>query len=94
MSDYPSEEVLKCIEDWSCLDPKGCLEFVAANWSYPDCVRWTPELLILSTSGWSGNESLIAALRENSTIWSMTAESWRRGGRYEFRIVTIKKVGE
>jgi hypothetical protein len=40
----------------------------------------------ISTGGWSGNEGLISAMRDNYLHWSLTFYQMRRGGHYEFRI--------
>lgn len=38
----------------------------------------------LSTGGWSGNESLIGAMKRNYILWSLTWVQSRRGGHYIF----------
>ena len=38
----------------------------------------------ISTGGWSGNESIIAAMQENDMLWSLTWVQGRRGGHYIF----------
>lgn len=44
------------------------------------------ELWYVSTGGWSGNESLIAALNENYVIWTMTYQANLSGGHYWFSV--------
>lgn len=40
----------------------------------------------ISTGGWSGNESIIAAMQENWIMWSITWVQSRRGGHYIFEV--------
>lgn len=40
----------------------------------------------ISTAGWSGNESIIRAMKENTTMWHMNWEQSRRGGHYIFEL--------
>lgn len=39
----------------------------------------------ISTGGWSGNESLLGAMRRNVPLWRLTWVMNRRGGHYRFR---------
>ena len=72
------------------------LDYVQSLWMYDDrfnlthghYTRWhrTYRTLYLSTGGWSGNESIIVALRQNFIFWSMFWRQSRRGGHYWFEI--------
>ena len=94
---YPTEEELTRIREWSMDDPRGWLAFIKTCWYAPDwgwheeheldetlSPRWATSYHI-STAGWSGNEEIIRAMRENpNLLWDQTWESVRRGGHYVF----------
>lgn len=91
---YPTKDELKQIKRWGYKDPKGLLEFIEDLWWQPD---WGFKLtgkrvlkLELHTGGWSGNESIIRALRENM-FWMLYWQRSDRGGHYYFRITKLKK---
>lgn len=86
---YPTDETLKRIRTF---DPfKGDLDefidYIVSNWvnGYP--AEYDPKnyVLKLSTGGWSGCESIIDALKQNHTFWTLFWYSSARGGHYEFR---------
>jgi hypothetical protein len=90
---YPTEVALTRIVDWPHTDMPGLLEYARELWTYQD--RWTVEgeKLFVSTGGWSGNESIIAAMGRN-LFWLLCWEQSRRGGHYIFdlsRMPTTEK---
>lgn len=96
---YPTDEALEKITNWSADDIAGCFTFMKDIWTYADCGYWheyetegqlyrvTKKKVYryeISTGGWSGNESIIAALEKNWMIYIMTWVQSRRGGHYIF----------
>lgn len=89
---YPEEYELKKIEEWDYHDFPGLVEYVYDLWTYKH--YWTNEgegKYKISTGGWSGNESIIAALMENRMFWAVCWVSSKRGGHYEFEVKAISK---
>jgi hypothetical protein len=96
---YPTEETLAAIEQWPYQDAAGCLDFVRAAWHWPDwqceglrdeeasVVHAEPDdqYARFATGGWSGNESLIHALKRNQMICTLTWQLSARGGLHIFR---------
>lgn len=84
---YPDETDLQRIRDWPLEDLPGLFAFLRSLWWLPDW-GWAQDgrRFSISTGGWSGNESLIAALEANDMAWLLTWRSSRRGGHYEFEI--------
>lgn len=86
--DYPTEEELERIKNWPYTDIPGLLEFTKSLWHFAEW-GWSPPLngvLRISTGGWSGNEDIISALRDNTMFWTLCWQSSRRGGHYEFSL--------
>ena len=83
---YPEEHELEKIETWDCDDFKGMMDFVASLWYYPDYFEQDGGTYRLSTGGWSGNEEIIGAMKQNSIFWLMCWQMSKRGGHYEFKV--------
>ena len=94
MSDeeYPDEAELTRIREWPHTDAAGWFAYIKGLWRYAESGYWTesrPGLYEISTGGWSGNEEIIAAMRANTILWSLTWISSRRGGHYEFEVRNV-----
>lgn len=85
---YPTKKELQRIKKWPIImDLDGFLRFIENLWEYPDRFVLTGKKvkrLYLSTGGWSGNESIISAMKEN-LFWVIAWEKSVRGGHYWFR---------
>lgn len=87
MSDeYPTEETLKAIREWPMADLVGLFARLRSEWNWPDRAWLEGDEHLFSTGGWSGNESLIAALSENDVAWSLCWKRSARGGHHVFEI--------
>lgn len=88
---YPDERDLERIREWPWADFPGLMEFVRSIWWMPEW-GWRKHgaQYSISTGGWSGNESIIAALADNRLFWMTCWESSRRGGHYTF---TVRPAG-
>ena len=70
---YPTETTLKLIENWPHTNFVELIEFVKKAWRYPHYFMMDEQdenLLCVSTGGWSGNESLIGAMKANVVFWA------------------------
>lgn len=83
---YPLARELKRIKTWKYTDdPNDWMDYVILRWWMPDWgIRRVRSRLYMSTGGWSGNEEIIRAMRENFIMWDKTWHSVRRGGHYVF----------
>lgn len=87
---YPTEEFLAHLENWDWRDGfDELLTEAMRGHIYP--TFWEREekedgkiVWQISTGGWSGNESIIAALMGNRMFWMMCWVESRRGGHYIF----------
>ena len=108
--EYPTEEQLEKIKNWNAIaDTPGLIDFFLSLWWIPErgCRLYKSKSrffrepvmkLQLHTWGWSGNESIIAALKENA-FWSLFWDKSLRGGHHWFEIeskrwVDLKKAIE
>jgi hypothetical protein len=87
-------------------DTLELFEFIKQNWWMPDWgfhhTQKDVEIIYgnakgnrrhefqLSTGGWSGNEDVIRAMRENYVFWGTTWCVHRRGGHYEFEVEELE----
>ncbi|MFA5049033.1 MAG: hypothetical protein WC516_08470 [Patescibacteria group bacterium] len=95
--EYLTDERLETIKNWDVMTTgaKPLVEYVISIWHYGD---WGYKLykskdhlfkkervtkLQLHTGGWSGNEQVIEALRQNLMFWVCWQKSMR-GGHYWF----------
>ena len=101
---YPTNAALDIIRLWHWSDTKGWFEFVKSVWYSPSW-GWSEGLephdylknkevyrYNISTGGWSGNESIIAAMTENDMLWSLTWVQSRKGVG-EVRIFEGRELG-
>lgn len=96
---YPTAAAIEVIERWAFGDKNGLFDFVAGIWWMPE-FGWREERAphayregrqvqryMLSTGGWSGNESIIRAMENNKWfLWTTTWRESRAGGHYVFEI--------
>lgn len=97
---YPTDETLDAITKWPTSDLTGLFEFLTAAWSpngrisneldeHEREVANLPgdnTIVRLVTGGWSGNESLLAALEQNTVAYWMTWRLSARGGLHIFEV--------
>ncbi len=96
---YPTDDALEVIEKWHWDDVPGWFKFIEEIWSYPDRVKYferehdwkkeTNRYVGLSTGGWSGNESIIHAMKQNNLLWTVTWYMSKRGGYHEFQVTGV-----
>lgn len=105
---YPTDAALDRVRDWKGPPWQPLMEFVRELWWSPEWGFHGPEEnfdrldpldrpLIryrLSTGGWSGNESLIAAMQANYVFWTLCWWSSRRGGHYVFHMLAEQEAAQ
>jgi hypothetical protein len=96
---YPTGEFLSWLESLSIdnvMHPHKVLDTIKSAWNYADW-GWRVEetendlkrpvvRYSISTGGWSGNEEIINALRQNPCFWPCYWHSSRRGGHHVFEV--------
>jgi hypothetical protein len=83
---YPEEDELEKIRTWNCQDLHGLMQYVHGRWMFADSGYFKQEddVYYLSTAGWSGNEEIIGAMKQNYVWWSLFWEQSNRGGHHIF----------
>ncbi len=90
-ADYPSTAELYAIAQWTgpLFDGglHGWFDMIRESWWCPEW-GWkrTFDDYDISTGGWSGNESIIDAMMENTIAWNLTWQQSRRGGHFSFSV--------
>lgn len=94
---YPTQDALSIIESWPPSNITCWFDFVFKIWTSPEWA-WSTTVkqhryrstnvreYKISTTGWSGNESIIEAMQRNYLLWSTTWYESRRGGHYTFEV--------
>lgn len=98
---YPTEETLEVVRKWkiaSNFAVRDLLAFVEKAWRYKFQIRrgglGRRRWIYIATSGWSGNEELVGALRDNAVFWSLCWLESHRGGGFKFLTAPISEPGE
>jgi hypothetical protein len=94
---YPTEELYDAIENWSSFMIPELFDMLEKCWwgvkAYGTMARYKKDgknFISMSTVGWSGNEALIRALRNNSYyIWDEVFYQENRGGHFIFIIDSV-----
>jgi hypothetical protein len=82
---YPTEEELETVRKWKYSDFHGLMEYVKSLWNWNGYgFERKGDIYEVSTYGWSGNEDLIWAMKQNQMFWILHWEQSRRGGHYIF----------
>lgn len=89
---YPTDECLVSIEKEEIKTKAEALAMLRkiesiwayANWGWGEETKENKVIFHISTAGWSGNESIMTALKANFIFWSFAWKCSRRGGHYEF----------
>lgn len=91
---YPTDKTIETIENYSHEDGyQRLMENIAPLFDgYGRCeYRSVDGVWEIATGGWSGNEDIIGALKENTLFWLICWNLSKRGGYYEFKCRNIEK---
>jgi hypothetical protein len=90
---YPEEHELDAVRKFFIENTDESLhkfmELIKPLWRNYGYVYRKGNMYVLATGGWSGNESVIAAMKDNFIFWMLFWHSSRRSGRYVFKRLTI-----
>lgn len=83
---YPTAAALRRLSKWPAEDLRGALEYAAGLWHWPNYVRRRGRRYTFITGGWSGNESVMAALERNLFLYAVCWEASFRGGKHIYEL--------
>lgn len=96
---YPTDAALERVRTWPCERYGELMSLIKRLWRYGDMPSIFAESdtedelhkrkvreYCLSTVGWSGNESIIHAMRENFMFWGLCWVEHRRGGHFKLYV--------
>lgn len=87
---YPTQEALLEVARFDAVkDVDGYINLIESLWKYPDRFVLKGNKLYMSTGGWSGNESVIEAMRQNFFFFFAHTQ-WKRGGHFWFSLKGFK----
>lgn len=85
---YPEEHELEHIAKWKHPYGPAYFEYIKDRWHDNGKFLELPDgSYELITGGWSGNEDIIGAMRENYIFWSLWWERSERGGYHKFSYI-------
>ena len=86
---YPTEESLEKIKKWEIKsddDFEKLMDFIKKLWYYPDFLKKNKNKeYTLITGGWSGNEDIIGAMKNNIILHITYWKSSERGGKHIYQ---------
>lgn len=98
---YPTEETLRVICEWpikSNFAVQDLLDYAQKAWRYNFKIRTgglgRKRWLYAATSGWSGNEEIIGALKKNRFFWVCCWLESHRGGGFKFLTAPFNETNE
>lgn len=98
---YPTDDELEIIKNWDIIENgtekfHKLMQYVESLWRYADEGYWHREgdKYRIATAGWSGNESIVGALMENTMFWMMYWKLSRRGGLYIFQKLSLVNIDD
>lgn len=90
---YPEDDALDKIRLWDVKGEQDCkalLDFVETLWCYPTYFEENDGVYEISTGGWSGNESLIEAMYDNTMFQLLCSAASRHGGHFVFMLPSVR----
>ena len=96
MNGYPDESILRKIKRWDGKDVTKMVNLIEESWNITYGayqIKWINSKrykLTLITGGWSGNESVMAAINKNKWFDMFYWQMSKRGGLHEYEIYEVK----